>query len=526
MARPLASAILAGEPAAIALLPHDFRDRPARAAVARRAAARAIAPGVLAALEEAQERLPPSPARRANLAALAAGNTAVVVSGQQVGLFAGPLYSFYKAASAVAVARALEREANVRCVPLFWLQTEDHDWPEIDHCHVLGSDGAIVRIQVTDPAPHPRVSVAHRRLGPDVADALARLEEALGPDAPAVMDRLRAAYVPGRAVAQAFAEVMAGLFADEGLLVLDPRQRPVAQAAAPLYARAIEQHEEIAARLLDRRRALAELGFDEQVAVRPECPLLFFHQGDATGPRYRLRREQAGFSLAGTGDAVGAAAIAAALASDPLRFSTSTLLRPIVQDALLPAAVYLGGPAELAYFTQIAPLYPVFGVDPAVVAPRARFRFVDARTGARLAKLGLAADDLADPRIAPAGGHPAPAAVKAELEAAITSRLEALVPALVAVDPNLRRPAERTRATITAAVRRLCDKYARTLLVRDEVTSRRLASVQAALLPQGIPQERFYGWPSLAARLGPDAFKAKVLEAIVPFGTGLREIGP
>ena len=98
----------------------------------------------------------------------------MVVTGQQVGLFLGPLYTFYKAATAVAAARALERESGVRCVPLFWLQTEDHDFEEIASCHVLGSEAQPVTLTIApDPAVSPRTSIAHRRLGPDVDDALA-----------------------------------------------------------------------------------------------------------------------------------------------------------------------------------------------------------------------------------------------------------------------------------------------------------------------------------------------------------------
>ncbi|MES1210085.1 MAG: bacillithiol biosynthesis BshC, partial [Pseudomonadota bacterium] len=139
MGRPFSNSYVAGEPSARAFIPLDLRSAEARAQRTRAAAARRIDAGLAGELKAQQARLPPSAARDANLAALLAGGTAVVATGQQVGLFLGPLYSFYKAASAVAVARALAAEAGVRVVPLFWLQTEDHDFAEIAGCTIAGA---------------------------------------------------------------------------------------------------------------------------------------------------------------------------------------------------------------------------------------------------------------------------------------------------------------------------------------------------------------------------------------------------
>ena len=139
--RTFSSAYLAGEPGALPFLARDFEDADARRAVVRAAAMRRASPALVEVLREQQARLPVDPTRDASLAALARGDAAVVATGQQVGLFLGPLYSFYKAATAVAVARALEAESGARTVPLFWLQTEDHDFAEIAACHVADASG-------------------------------------------------------------------------------------------------------------------------------------------------------------------------------------------------------------------------------------------------------------------------------------------------------------------------------------------------------------------------------------------------
>lgn len=540
MGRPLLASLLAGDPAARAFLPLDFQRPAERISQVRRAAARRVAPPVLDALAAQERELPPSAARRGQLDALARPGTTVVVTGQQVGLFLGPLYTFYKAATAVAVAQALERESGTRCVPVFWLQTEDHDFAEVDHCHVLAADGTPRRLIVAaDPERDARSSLAHRRLGPDVEATLAALSDALGaaPAAPEVLAILRAHYRPGAGMAQAFARTIAELFADDGLVVFDPRVPAVARLAAPLYRQAIERHEEIGALLAERAQALAGAGFEAQIPLRRSCSLVFFHDGSVQGPRYRLERAGpgGGWRLAGQGRAVAEGELGACLADDPLRFSTSALLRPLVQDSLFPTAATVGGPAEMAYFAQLGPLYDLFNLPAPLAVLRARFRCVDGKARQLLQKLGLRPADLEHPPEAvaralaetlAAPNVPAPKALAEELELTLAPVLERLCGAVVAADPTLSRPAERTRAHLRQTIEKLMGKYAQALCRRDEVAFQRLERLRAALYPQQTPQERFYGWPSIAARTGAAPFARAVRESLTPFSPDIGELCP
>jgi bacillithiol biosynthesis cysteine-adding enzyme BshC len=539
--RAFSTSYLAGEAVARELFPRSFRDRGDRAAAARAAASRAIAPALAAVLREQQAGLAPSPARARNLDALAAGGTAVVVTGQQVGLFLGPLYTLYKAASAVAVARALEQESGVRCVPLFWLQTEDHDFAEIAGCHVAGADGQPVRVALADELPaQARSSVAHRALGPEVGGLVDRVVEAL-PPGPAVAELealLRAHYAPGRSLAGAFAGLLGELFAADGLLLLDPRDARVAALAAPIYGASLEAAEAIDRRLQERAQWLAQHGFDVQVPVRAGCPLVFFHPAGPAGPRYRLQRAASPevWALAGGAGEVAHGELLRALDGEPLRFSTSALLRPVVQDALLPAAAYVAGPGEINYLAQTGPLYDLFGVAPSLVMPRSRFRVVDAACRRALAALGLEAGDVARaPRELaarlPRAGAVDPAVDPADLRRRIAERITPVVDEIAAevaaLGPHLARPAQRTRAAVAHALGRLVERAAATLAERDEVTARRLDRLRAALYPGGVPQERFYAWPSLAGRFGPHGLTRLVAERLRvagPFADGEQEL--
>jgi len=513
--------------------------------VARLAASRRVPAALLDVLGEQQAALPASAASQDNLQALAKGGVAVVATGQQVGLFLGPLYTFYKAASAVAIARAIEAESGIRCVPLFWLQTEDHDFAEIRTCVVAGTDGQPVRLELAaSNETESRVSVAHRCLGAEIDTVLEQLDSLLAgqPGAEAVLAILRAHYRPGRSIVAAFAGVLATLFADEGLIFLDPRDPRVAALAAPIYRSCIESADSIERCLTERQTALAAAGFAVQVPVRRNCPLVFFHQGSAVGPRFRLHGMHTAdgathWGLPGTAETIAQDRLLAVLAREPLRFSTSALLRPIVQDALLPTVAYVGGPGEINYFAELSPLYQHFGVAPPLLVPRARFRCLDARTRRWLQQSGLRASDLAQPshdiraRLHPArpAGFPDPQELRDRIAGQILPAVEQVTAAISATGEYLHRPAQRTRDSVAHALELLIGRYTRDLVERDETTRRRLQQLQMVLNPEGVAQERFYGWPWLAGRLGVARLKGLVIDRLQQagaFGTDVLEISP
>jgi bacillithiol biosynthesis cysteine-adding enzyme BshC len=504
---------------------HDDR----RAAPGR--AARPVPPALLAALTAQNARWAPSPARDAHLAALATG-APVVVTGQQVGLFLGPLFTLYKAASAVRVARALAAESGRPVVPVFWLQTEDHDLPEIASVRIGRPQGEPLALSLPADSADRR-SVAYAVLPPGVSEQLEALRAELAhlPHGAAHAERLARHYRPGAGWAEAFAGVLAELFADEGLVLLDPRDPAIAALAAPVHARALREAAPLAAALAARAEELERAGRAVQVPVRAGAPLSFFHPHGAAGPRYRLEPEGDAFRTAGGGTRHSLAELLAALEADPLAFSSSALLRPIVQDTLLPTAAYVGGPAEVAYFEQLPPLYAAFGMAPPRVVPRARFRVVDEKTGALLDRLGLAPADAERPEaelLARLAGGADAARDAAEIGAALTgafdAALGALAPRLLAAGPGLDAALEKTATSVRGSVEKLAAKYRAALLHRDAARVEELRRVQRMLHPGGAPQERVYGLATFAARWGDRAFVARLLDAIVPYDSTLKDL--
>lgn len=516
------SAFLRGEPKTAGLLTQDFRDRQTRLRVVKAAAERTVSARLVAALTAQTQALPESAARRKNLEALAAGNTCVVVTGQQVGLFLGPLFTIYKAASAVAAARAIERETGVRCVPLFWLQTEDHDFAEVNHCFVPRPGQAPLRLEVDAVSTEDRVSMAHRKLGDGVTAQIEKLREVLEglPHSDDFLRQLQTHYRPDATFGAAFSGLLAEIFSDEGLLILDPRCAEIATLAAPVYRQSLEQHEACTATLCARTAALREAGFDEQVHVRPSTALLFLHDAAATGPRYRPERKEAGWCLPMTGpeQQISDGDLLSVLERDPLRFSTSALLRPLVQDTLLPTAAYIGGPGEINYLVQLPPLYALLGVQPSLVVPRARFRCIEDNTRSLLQKLELSPADAELPRTEllrraaerTQGDFPSPETLRARLLDEATRCLHDLE----SLDATLRDPVGRTRSSLENNVDKFLERYRKTLSERDHVTTDRIDRLQQLLFPDGAPQERILSLPYFACKYGSRVFLKKVLDAL------------
>lgn len=468
---------------------------------------------VSAALAAQNARLAPSPAREAHLRALAGGAPAVV-TGQQVGLFLGPLYTIYKAATAIRLARSLG------AVPVFWLQTEDHDLVEIASVSWPGRASAVATASLPASA-QDRVSIAHRRLPAEIDGALATLAADLRGHvhAEAHLERLARHYRPGVGYAQAFAGVLAELFAPEGLVFIDPRDEAIAAAARPVHARALGAAGAIAAALVERSQAL---GAKAKVHVRPGAPLSYLHPDGPEGPRYRLAPGSPGrFTLVHAGGEHRCDELLARLEAEPRCVSSSALLRPVVQDSLFKTAAYVGGPAEVAYYAQIEPLWPLFDLPAPRVVRRSSFRLVPRAVREKLDGLGLAPGDLARPEEELlARGQPA---IAADVARRLVEPFDRALAAL-GLDADLARAAERSRRLVLRTAERLARKIERAALHRDAERVERLRRARLILCPGGAPQERVYGLSWFAARQGDRDVVERVLAAVDVADPALQDL--
>ncbi len=449
----------------------------------------------------------PGDAMAAALEALRAG-AGVVVTGQQVGLFGGPLFTPFKAATALARARQATAAGKPH-VAIFWLATEDHDFAEIDHVS-FPARHSLHKLAYA-AAPVAPVPVGGVLLDQSIAPLVEQAWELLGySDA---MEALAVAYQPGRSFAQAFAEFYAKAFAAQGLLVLDAGGREAHRLGTPVLRAALERADELHTALLERKAALEAAGYHAQVAVSAQASLLFLLD-EKTGARVALRRLtpsaqepqgvwQAGRKTYSTADLVGI------LEAEPQRISPSALLRPVFQDLLLSTSLTIGGPAEIAYFAQSAVLFErILGrVTPA--QPRFSATLIEPAIGELLRTHELSleqvfretTDSLAQrlaARSMPVEGKRKLAAAGHALDAELTPLLEWMN----GMDAGLGRAAKTAASKMRYQMNRLRRLAANFELQREAALGRHAEAIRQALYPGGGLQERVHGAAFYLARYG------------------------
>ncbi|MEO6964327.1 MAG: bacillithiol biosynthesis cysteine-adding enzyme BshC, partial [Acidobacteriaceae bacterium] len=288
-------------------------------------------------------------ATEANLDRMAAGAGAIV-TGQQVALFGGPLMTLMKAATAIHMAEEASRAGHPH-VPIFWLASADHDFDEVNQATFL-DDKKITTLRLPHH-PAPGKPVGNLPLGEAVLPLLDELRRCLGENA--IYDLVASCYTPTATFTSAFASLLTSLFSPYGLIVIDASTRPFHALAISTLRAAIQQADEIHAALLERNQALEQAGYHAQVTVGKSSSLLVLID-ETTGVRNALKKISADTWVAGPARYTSSELVSI-LDSAPERVSPNVLLRPVVEDTLLPTSAYRGGPSEVAYFAQSQVVY-------------------------------------------------------------------------------------------------------------------------------------------------------------------------
>jgi uncharacterized protein YllA (UPF0747 family) len=417
----------------------------------------------------------------------------VVTTGQQPGLFGGPLYTLAKALSALGLADELEQELGIPVAPVFWAATDDADFLEACEAHVADAGGLhVLRLR---KAPPPGTPMSETPLG-DVSALIEELRLASGSAAHAAFFELaRAAFTGKRTLGDAYVRLLRGLLEPLGIAVMDASHASVRAAARPLLLEALERAPEIARASTERAGALRQAGFEPQVEDDRGLSPVFVVDGK-TGVKRRLSVEEAR-----KGGRSGFATAA---------LSPNVLLRPIVERALLPTVSYVAGPGELAYFTQVNAVAATLDRAPVVGVPRWSCTIVEPFVERALARLGadVAYTDLKDlhkleRRLATASLPEAVAMAWKRLQEQVHSsvrNLGAAVEGASLMPPTVIEGLERSLAhRLSRAERRLVAAAKR----RDDRVRGDLAVASAALFPMGQRQERVLNFVPMLARSGP-----------------------
>ena len=457
---------------------------------------------VAAALAEANERYG-HPDAAALAESLADPDTLVVITGQQCGLGAGPLFTLTKAAACVRWAEELTRRGR-RAVPLFWMASEDHDYAEVARGHFPPA-GAEALTLGEDPAP--LVPVGGRNLGPEAADLLARVRDAApNDDYRRRLDDCRDDLRPERCFTESFARLMARFLGERCPLLVDSQLPALKAASAPALRRLIERRREVDEALAAAAAELERRGVRLQVrSRRGEAPLFLI---DDAGERRRvLWTGNGGFELRG-GAAGDVDALLDGLDRHPASLSPGVLARPVVQDAAFGTALMILGPGELAYMTQARALYDELGVAAPAIVLRPQVLLLGARErrwldgleaeGVDLAAVLSGPDEL-DRLLASRQGLDFLGAASEKIDAAIDD----LAAGPAAVDRTLGSALEKTGANLKRTLARFERRVVAAAARRDEVLRGRVMRLREHCLPNGTLQERVFTSLHCLASYGP-----------------------
>jgi bacillithiol biosynthesis cysteine-adding enzyme BshC len=452
----------------------------------------------IADLLEAQNRaLGAGDATLANIDKLRQG-AAAVVTGQQVTLFGGPLFTLLKAATAIRKAK------DVGAVPIFWMATEDHDLDEADHL-TLPSRHELHTLRLEHAPEDAGKPVGRVKLGEGVSALLEMAAELLGPSE--VLDALESAYKPGATYAEAFGRLLTAVFAKEGLILIDAAGREFHRLGALVLRAAIERAAELESALLARTQLLEERGYAAQVLVTKGGSLLFLID-EETGQRVALKRKNDGDWSAGTKQ-YSAAELLAILETKPEHLSPNALLRPVFQDALLPTAAYVGGPAEIAYFGQSQVLYEAVLGRTTAVFPRLSATLIEPGAAKVMAQHEVSLEELIkthpDELAQRLGARAMAIEGKQKLAAAgnaLDAELKTVTEWMERLDKELGKSAEVAAAKMRYQMDRLRRLAANYQLQKEASLRKHVDALYLNLYPGDHPQERVVGGAAFLARQG------------------------
>jgi bacillithiol biosynthesis cysteine-adding enzyme BshC len=425
-----------------------------------------------------------------------------VVSGQQVGLFGGPSYAFYKALTAIHAARQLTRD-GIDAVPVFWMATEDHDVDEVRHTTWF-REGRLTRFELPKPA-ETDIPVGRILLGPEISEVVTEASGMLsGPDSEMLAEILQESYTPTSTYGTAFASLFARIFASEGLILLDPLDERLHRVAAPVLQQGLERRDELNTLLLQRGKELEHAGYTAQVNVTSTSTVLFSLQG---GKR-RVLSASNGDTFTCAGRTAPRHEWVEDLEKNPELFSPNALFRPIVQDFMLPTVVYFGGPAEIAYFAQSHVLYEnLLGRMP-IILPRADFTLVDPKAVRILKKYGMEVEDVWEGKQSLRKrmyGESVPKKLAREFDTNLRQMengVKKLHKAIAKVDPTIQGTVARAEKRIHYQIEKLREKTGAALDRHGKLVDRHEQFLENLLYPQKGLQSRDLSFLPFLARWG------------------------
>lgn len=433
-----------------------------------------------------------------NIKKLEHDNTVAVVTGQQMGLLTGPLYTIYKSIGTIKLCETYRAKfPQYEFVPVFWLELEDHDFDEIRHAQLLSVDNDLKKISYNgaDPGNVIRNPINHLSITEDMQRVLDEIKSVLYPTdfTHEWQGLIEKAYQQGTSIAQAFGKMLADLLGSYGLILMDPSDKEFKKLAAPVFKKEIENTDRIHQLFQMQSESLKQSGYEAQVETSPSNLFLLDNGAEKLSINVEKKNK---FRLSAGDIASEKNAITKILESSPERFIPNVVLRPIVQDTLLPTFAYVAGPAEVAYFGQFKSVYEFFEVPQPLVVPRPFATILEKKNAKVLDKYKIELQQvfthsktLIDQVAMQQSGVPIEA-VFGQFTGQMNSQFKTLQKQLMEIDPNLKGAVETAQQKADQALQVLKTKTIESEKRRNEVLVDQIRKLIHHLYPHHNFQER------------------------------------
>jgi bacillithiol biosynthesis cysteine-adding enzyme BshC len=432
----------------------------------------------------------------ANIDLLLNENTVAIITGQQVGLFSGPLYALYKTLTALKLAERLSQQyPDHNFVPVFWLEGEDHDIEEVSSFTLFNSSNELLRLQYQyeDKTGGKNIGAVCELIFDDsIVTLFESLRQSLLPTefSPKVIELFETAYQKGMTFSRAFIHLFSVLLENSGLIFFDPHNAATKKILIPIFEQELK-NVSCTCQLVVAQSELVEQQYHAQVKPRSVNLFMFHNSG-----RYALEPHSEGFSLKGTRKTFSVDEVLGFLHADPNLFSPNVVLRPICQDYLFPTLAYVAGPSEVAYFAQFKSLYEHFDIPEPIIYPRASATIVEERIRKVIDKFSLRIEDffgdidLLKGRVTSTISDFKVEELFSNTFGTVSESLTSLKGGLESIDPTLVPAMENTLTRMQAALNTLKEKTIAAQKRQHDISLRQLDRVSINLFPHSHLQER------------------------------------
>ncbi len=455
-----------------------------------------------------------------NINSLVLKNTLAIVTGQQLGIFGGPLYTLYKIITALELAHLFnEKYDNFHFVPVFWMEGDDHDFDEVRSFNLLDENNELVKLIYDDGITEEinRGSVGNISFNENINSVISELNRILRDNEfkPKIMSLLSGVYKEGATFKEAFKKLIFDLFDEYGLIIFDPSDANIKNILKPVFIKEIEEHREHSTELVKISADLEEL-YHAQVKVRPIN--IFMSEDDG---RYLVEPVENEFRLRGKRKRITKETIFEMIENAPEKFSPNVLLRPICQDYIFKTACYIGGPSEISYFAQVLPLYKYFDIESPIIYPRASVTVVEKNIQKIVEKYNLTYIDFMN-EVQTITGRIIHNLAEIDIDETfrktsydINLIIDELREKLYSIENNLLDVTNKTRDRILQGLELLKEKADEAQKRKYETTTRQITRVSNILFPSNNLQERELNFIYFASKYGKDFLKQIINEITI-----------